>query len=353
MPTSARRADQYAIVRTMAHTHNDHDASQWMLSGYFYTPIAQTLQYPSMGSVFSRVAGSSGPVPPYWHMPLYGKFVVKAPEGFGAGYLGRAYDPILVEGDPNQPGFHFPGLSLPEGMSPERVSRRQSLLGRLDDAVRSVEQAGTVATMDRHYQQAFDLVSSSAVRQAFQLDREDPRTRDRYGRNQFGQCTLLARRLVEAGARFVNVRGPGSSFAWDTHARNFTQHKNDLVPPMDTAFAALLDDLAARGLLETTLVLLMGEFGRTPKINANAGRDHWQYCYSVAIAGGGVQGGHVVGESDSQGAYPRTSPYWPQDLCATVYRQLGIDWTRELSTPDGRPMRVLPDPSRPIMELFG
>jgi hypothetical protein len=353
LPHLAQRADKFALVRTMAHTHNDHDASQWMLSGYFYTPTATVLQYPSMGSVFTRLNAGPGDFPPYWHMPIYGKFVVNAPEGFGAGYLGHKFDPLLVDGDPNRPGFTFRGLALPGDMDPTRFTRRLSLLETVEQSVRHVEQTNLVDGVDENYQKAFSLITSAKVREAFAIDNEDPRTRDRYGRSQFGQNTLLARRLIEVGARFVNVRWPGRGFAWDTHSNNFNGHKNTLVPPVDQALSALLDDLDARGLLDTTLVLCMGEFGRTPKINANAGRDHWQYCYSIAAAGAGIQGGQVIGASDAQGAHPRTRPFWPHDLCATIYHLLGVDWQQSLPTNIGRALPILPARSEPIWQLFG
>jgi uncharacterized protein (DUF1501 family) len=228
-----------------------------------------------------------------------------------------------------------PNLDLPEGVTARRLGERQSLLGRLGGGPAGAEAAAR--SFDANQAKAFTLVSTAEVRRAFDLGREAPRLRDCYGRHSWGQSHLLARRLVEAGVRFVTtVNGP--SIIWDTHADNFRRLKDQLVPPMEQAFAALLDDLADRGLLESTLVIWLGDFGRTPTINANAGRDHWPGCYSAVLAGGGIRGGQVVGASDRLGAYPKTQPVTPADLHATVFTALGYDpHAITYLSPEGRP----------------
>jgi arylsulfatase A-like enzyme len=251
-----------------------------------------------------------------------------------------------IDDNPNSPTFAVPGLALPAGLSVERISHRRSLM---EDAQR----IDTAAPgWDKFQHQAFDTLLSAEARGAFAIDREDPRLRDRYGRHIHGQCLLLARRLVEAGVRLVTVNwhDDGRNF-WDTHGDNFNRLKNDLMPPADQGFAALLDDLAARRLLDTTLVVWVGEFGRAPRITAaNAGREHWPRCYSAALAGAGIRGGIVRGASDRWAAYPASQPTSPEDLGATILHALGVDPATVIHDSLNRPMRI--NDGNPLVDLF-
>jgi uncharacterized protein (DUF1501 family) len=230
------------------------------------------------------------------------------------------------------------------------MRKRQSLLGNLDTGIRQAEDQA-MRDLDLAQQKAFNLVTSSEVRKAFDLSQEPAKVRDRYGRHTWGQSHLLARRLVEAGAKFVTTVN-GQSIIWDTHKDNFNGHKNRLVPPMETAYSALLEDLSERGLLDETLVIWMGDFGRTPKINSDAGRDHWPQCYSMVLAGGGIRGGQVIGESDATAAFPNSRPVTPADIHATVYRALGYDpHATTYPSLDGRPIPL--SEGEAITELFG
>jgi hypothetical protein len=261
--------------------------------------------------------------------------VYLTPGQFG-GCLGSRHDPLVLNGDPNAPDFRVPNLSLDAEVSTARLQERRTLLGAIDSRPSAIE--GTISRdFDMNRTKAFTLVSSSQVQRAFDLSQEPARVRDHYGRHSWGQSHLLARRLIESGVRFVTtVNGP--SIVWDTHKDNFPRLKDRLVPPMEQAFVALLDDLEARGLLESTLVVWMGDFGRTPLINKDGGRDHWPPCYSVVLAGGGIRGGQVIGESDRDGAYPKESPVMPADIHATVFTALGYDpHAITYLSPEGRP----------------
>ena len=265
--------------------------------------------------------------------------------GQDAGWLGKTYDPFRVEGNPNDSDFRVAGLDLPEGISPKRMRHRRELL------TDNVPKCSTA--WDTFQSCAMDALTNAEAEGAFRIDREDPRLRDNYGRHIHGQCLLLARRLVESGVGLVtaNWHDDGQNF-WDTHANNFNRLKNDLMPPSDRAFAALLDDLSARGLLDETLVVWVGEFGRNPRITAgNAGREHWPRCYSAALAGGGIAGGQVYGASDRWAAYPAHDPVSPDDLGATILYALGVDPAQELTDSLGRPLRI--NNGRPVVELFG
>jgi hypothetical protein len=333
LPRLAQRADRYAIVRSLHHRHVGHNAGMyWSIVGRPYR-IDSTLINPSPGDCpsfgtlvgwLARRDGYSGPLPPYVILPAphCDSTAYITPGQFG-GCLGATYDPFVLHSDPNAPHFKVPNLSLAEGMTAQRFQERQSLVGRLDDLPSRIE-TPLRADFDANRAKAFALVSSAQVQRAFDLSRESPTVRDRYGRHTWGQSHLLARRLIEAGVRFVTtVNGP--SIVWDTHKDNFKRLKDRLVPPMEQAFAALLDDLAERGLLDSTLVVWLGDFGRTPLINKDAGRDHWPQCYSAVLAGGGLRGGQVVGESDGIGAHPKERPVAPADIHATVFAALGYD----------------------------
>jgi hypothetical protein len=346
MPRLALRSDRYAVIRTVHHRHGAHNAGMhWSIVGRPY-PRDETRINPSRHDLpcfgtlvgwLARRDGYTGRLPPYVITPAphCDSKVYLTPGQFG-GCLGASYDPFVLNSDPNAPAFQVPNLSLAAEVSAQRLRQRRSLLGRLDDSVASG--AGSLAQeYSINQDRAFELVTSPEVQRAFDLSREPAQVRDRYGRHTWGQSHLLARRLVEAGVRFVTtVNGP--SIVWDTHKANFVRLKDRLVPPMEQAFAALLDDLAERGLLDRTLVVWMGDFGRTPTINKDAGRDHWPACYSMVLAGGGIHGGQVIGESDRIGGHPKDNPVTPADVHATVFTALGYDSqaTTYLS-PEGRP----------------
>jgi hypothetical protein len=359
LPKLSQHADKYAIVRTVHHRHTQHNTGMyWSIVGRPYR-IDSTLinpshnDYPSFGTLVGWLAqrdGYSGPLPPYVITPLphCDSMAYVTPGQFG-GCLGAKYDPFVLRADPNAPNFRVPNLSLDPAMTTTRFGERRSLLGQLNDQLHHIAGAAA-ADLDVNRAKAFSLVTSPLVQRAFDLSQEPPPVRDRYGRHSWGQSHLLARRLIEAGVRFVTtVNGP--SIIWDTHLDNFNRLKNRLVPPMEHAFAALLDDLADRGLLDSTLVVWMGDFGRTPIINKAAGRDHWPRCYSMVLAGGGIRGGQVVGESDRLGAYPWSNPVTPADIHATVFTALRYDphQTAYLS-PEGRPFPL--SDGQPIRQLL-
>jgi hypothetical protein len=333
MPRLAARSDRLAVVRTVHHSHRAHNAGMyWSIVGRPY-PRDETRINPSRTDLpcfgtlvgwLSRRDGYSSPLPPYviTPSPHCDSKVFLTPGQFG-GCLGASYDPFVLNSDPNAANFQVPNLSLVEGVSSQRLEQRRLLLDRFAVDRSTVAEIGT-QDFDRNRSKAFQLVASPDVQRAFDLSREPAPVRDRYGRHSWGQSHLLARRLVEAGVRFVTtVNGP--SITWDTHKDNFGRLKGRLVPPMEQGFAALLDDLAERGLLDSTLVVWMGDFGRTPAINKDAGRDHWSHCYSMVLAGGGIQGGRVIGESDHLGAYPKDYPVTPADVHATIFTALGYD----------------------------
>jgi hypothetical protein len=346
LPRMAVRADKLAIVRSVHHKQSSHNAGMyWSIVGRPYRKDSTLINpsptdYPSFGTLVGWLAqrdGYSGAVPPYviTPEPHCDSKVYITPGQYG-GCLGLRYDPFVLHGDPNAADFRVRNLRMHESLTAERLGERTELLGKLGASARPVP-APTAANLEEHRQKAATMVISGDAAEAFDLSREPDAVRQRYGRHTWGQSHLLARRLVEGGARFVTtVNGP--SITWDTHLDNFGRLKNKLVPPMEQAYAALLDDLSERGLLDSTLVIWMGDFGRTPIINKDAGRDHWPQCYSVVLAGGGIRGGQVVGRSDKTGAYPSDRPVTPADLHATVFRALGYDH-RKISymTIDGRP----------------
>jgi hypothetical protein len=309
--------------------------------------------WPHLGAVIARLTPPRGALPPAVILPWIVSHPAapggKAPGQHG-GWLGKAYDPFLVAGDPNAEGFRVPGLGLPDGVGPERIGTRKALLARLPGGLG----AGSLASWDRNQERAMDALVSADARGAFQLEREDPRVRDRYGRHIHGQGLLLARRLVEAGVPLVTVFWPNDgitnvSVYWDTHNRNFVDLRERLMPPADRAFSALLDDLEARGLLDETLVVWTGEFGRTPRVGQSVvggagagadGRDHWPHCFSTVLAGAGIRGGVVHGASDRWAAHPARDPVTPADVAATIYHALGIDPALELRDPLDRPLRL-------------
>lgn len=344
MPHLAKQADKYAVVRNVSHTQGAHSPGQrYLQTGNRKIP---SLEYPDYGAVVSKEHRSPKGVPQYVLAPSGGSNSAS----YSSGYLGVAHGPFTALGDPNAKEYSVRALATPEGLSLAQVEGRRRLLQRVDTRFRGVDIANqNVDGMDKSYQKAFDILQSKTVRKAFDIDSEQAKIRDTYGRHTFGQTCLLARRLVEAGTRCVSIYSGG----WDTHENNFTDLKSKLLPPWDQGLAALIADLHHRGMLENTLVWCTGEFGRTPKINdKGAGRDHWARAMSMLYAGGGTRGGQVIGATDKTGAEPDGDAYSPDDAAASFYHALGIDHRHEYHTSDGRPVMIVANGS-PIKELFG
>lgn len=344
LPNLAKAFRHFAVVRSVRHTNPGHlPASHWMMTGYQPPSAARRNFNPYLGAVVARTRGPNAPgMPAYVGVP--GKQIFG-----GAGYLGAAYNPFTTESDPNATGYQPRNLTLPVELTAERLRERQGLLRDLNHAQASLEDLCQSTGLDEFTRAAVDMVTNARVRDAFDIGREPVSVRDRYGRTGAGQRCLLARRLVEAGVTFVTVL-PGGE--WDTHIGNFKTLKKVSLPPLDRALATLVTDLHDRGLDRRVLVLVSGEFGRTPKINANAGRDHWPRAMSVLFAGGGLGGGQAIGATDSRAMYPTTRPYSPGDVLATVYRFLGIPTGQEFADEAGRPLPILNE-GVPIPELFG
>ncbi len=363
MPRIARWCHKLAYIRSMTHNIANHNPGTYLtITGH--TPERDVVQvgatstdWPAFGAAAARFRPHSGPVPAFVQIPHVAfDQVYKCPGQWG-GLLGRAYDPLIVTGDPNSADYRLDELSLSAGLSAARLEDRRSLLRALERQIRRGE-ASMAAGLDVYRERAFAILSSVQTRQAFNLADEPEHMRERYGRNKVGQSYLLTRRLVEAGVRFVtcfNGSNPGDG--WDTHENNFNRLRNNLMPPDDKAFSALLEDLETRGLLETTLVIWAGEFGRKPQIaQAGAtfvgagGRDHWPQCYTVVLAGGGVRPGFLYGASDRIAAYPSEKPTSPADFAATLYWALGIDPRSEFRDHQGRPLAL--SEGTPVTELF-
>jgi hypothetical protein len=335
-----------------------------MLTGYPYArpntecnpPRAS--DWPCLGAVVKRLRPGQGGLPPAVTLPeqmISNANIIAI--GQNAGFLGRAADPWLLTCDPSAGDFQIPQLELPAEVPPLRLHGRRSLLHQLNRHLDAVDQSGLIARYHGQSRQAFDLLRSGRARRAFALEQEPPAVRERYGWHKFGQSVLLARRLIEAGVSLVQVNWPrekgdmaSNSPVWDTHSKNSERLKKALMPGMDQAYAALLEDLDERGLLEETLVVWMGEFGRTPKINASGGRDHWGHVFSVALAGGGIRGGVVYGASDSIGGHPKTDLVQPHDLAATIFHCLGLGPDAEIHDPLGRPVAI--SRGRVLKQLF-
>jgi len=352
LPLLATRAHQFAIVRSMTHDLPGHEqATHFVLTGIDRLPVGATHMasrndWPCYASALNYLQPRQDGIPNGVLLPTY------LHNGYGfsgqdAGVLGARFDPLHVKQDPNAEKFRFDSLQLPQGVTTGALLDRRRLLAELDSHCQPAERSRQYSEFDSYQQEAFSMLSTSAVGRAFHLDEESTEIRERYGRHQFGQSLLLARRLVEAGVPIVQAN-MGTMNNWDTHNSNFTQLKDRLLPPFDRGVATLLDDLGERGLLEHTLVVLVGEFGRTPKLGGNVGtpsyvpdgRDHWSGAFFAVFAGAGVQGGQVIGSSDAIAAYPATRPYRPSDLGATIYRTLGIDPESELRDRLNRPLRL-------------
>ena len=361
LPESARIMHKWSIIRSLHHADAGHSSGdQICFTGYPAAPEVPAEgpgnTMPSCGAVVAKQLGRKNPKLPAYVM------IPKMVPGTGAAYLGSGCNPFETIADPAKGGsFQVPNLGLPAGISLQRLDGRRALLDGLDNLRRDVDRSGQIEAMDQFDQRAWDMLSGKDARDAFDLDAEPRTVRERYGWipefkaptpdrcgvPAWSQRFLLARRLVEAGVRLatVDVRW------WDTHVQGFDTMRNGFLPRWDRAYSALIDDLDQRGLLESTMVIAWGEFGRTPKVNASAGRDHWPNVFSAAIAGGGVRGGRVIGSSDSQGGEPASNPKTPQDVLATMYRHLGIDTSVSYADHSGRPHPILPHGS-PIEELL-
>ena len=330
MPRLATRMQHAAILRAVTHPQAAHEsASAYMISGNRFRPGHN---FPSMGSLVGnqrRRSGGSG-LPPYIAIPHE--------RIRGGGHLGASFNPLSISGDPNRPDFRVPDMTLPSGIDEHRFQRRRVLANLVNNEFRSRRNSTVVDTIDQYAERAFEMILSPAARAALNLSREPDAVRERYGRNTFGQRLLMSRRLIEAGVPFVTVR----ESEWDHH-RNIFQRLKQQMPDIDHGLAALIGDLAERGRLAETLIIVMGEFGRTPKINENAGRDHWSQAFSVLLAGGGISGGQVIGASDRTGSRPVERPVTPEDLFHTVYRLLGIDPERFLKSTSGRDIQIVRD----------
>ncbi len=328
LPQTAQIADKLTIVRGMTHGEAAHErGTHNMFTGYRPSPA---IQYPSLGAVVSHELGSRNNLPPYVCVP-------NVPNEFaGTGYLSTAFGPFSLGGDPANKGFKVRDLNMREGITQERFDRRRSILSTVDEHFRTMEKSDSITAMDSFYQAAYSLVSSNEAREAFNLAAETDAIKTEYGENEAGQRMLMARRLVEGGVRLVSLTFGG----WDHHS-NIAGAMNGQMPKFDQAFAALIRDLDRRGMLDKTLVMVSSEFGRTPKINKDAGRDHWPRVFSVAFAGGGFKKGYVHGSSDPTGGEPDTDALTVENMAATVYRCLGINSDKRLMAAGNRPIDIV------------
>jgi hypothetical protein len=339
LPRLAKQMHRATLIRSAHHSvNNAHAAAVYTaLTGHDRGDATVAIgagpnDFPAIGAVVGQERPPANPVVPYVSLPYMTKEGAGGPPqpGFFGGLLGRTRDPLWVLRDPNAPTFAVPELSPAPDLPASRLGKRRDLLRG-------------VGELDPVQQKAFDLLTAPATQRAFRLDLESDRTRDAYGRNIYGQSVLLARRLIEAGTRVACISwAPDANATWDTHGKNFEALKTRLLPQLDAAVSSLLDDLVARGLFDRTLVVVMGEFGRSPKLNANAGRDHWNFCYGLMLAGGSVKGGHVFGASDKIGGRPSSNPVSPADVIATIYHCLGVPRDLELRDNLDRPFQLVP-----------
>ena len=358
-PRMARHADKYSLIRTCYHTATAvHDTGyQMMQTGRLFTG---GIEHPHAGCVLGYVKGQRGEMPAHVLIPKpIGRTGGNLPHGHTAGYLGRQYDPFILNADPAVPNFQVPDLLPPAYISAVRADRRQRMRDAVDAATASFESNVQARQLDSNFQLAYRLMSSPQARESFNLDQEPAAVRDRYGRTRFGQSCLLARRLIERGVRFVTVNMFETVFdevTWDIHgSRPFTdiaQMSREVAPNFDRAYSALLEDLTERGLYSNTIVTAMGEFGRTPKINPAGGRDHHPGVWTIMMGGGPIKGGRVVGESDELGYRPKSRPVTTGEVAATLYRGLGLDVHRELPGPQNRPLPLVDFGVQAVGELF-
>ncbi len=337
LPKLAAHTDKMALIRSVTHTDNNHSTSaHWMLTGNKHRLTAEnfgasSIDHPHMGSVLTKLLPSASGMPTFVSLPeRIGTTAGFVTPGQTAGLLGNRYDPFFIESDPNDANFKIDALVERVGIDPERVGSRRALQNALNQAQAGLEATRPVQSMNAYYQRATELVTSPAARAAFNLSAEPESLRDQYGRGTFGQSLLLARRLLESGVRLVTVywhrdkSRAAEDTTWDTHGNNFKQLKSRLIPQVDQPLAQLFTDLTERGLLDDTLVVWSSEFGRTPRVNGGAGRDHWGACNSIWMAGGGVPGGQIYGKSDAQAAFPADNPVSPADVSATMFHLLGV-----------------------------
>ncbi len=337
LPRLSQVADKFALLRSFTHTDSNHGpADHWMLTGYapragFNPSLKPNNQFPSLGSIVAKSLGPRGSVPPYVCLP-------RMHSSCGPAYLGPTAAPFVVEADPNAPDFSVPDLLPPLTVDAGRLGSRRDLLQTVDRFARSEEaKANAAANTTRTFREsAFSLMASPQTKAAFDIGLEPDTLRDEYGRHSLGQSLLMSRRLVEAGVRCVTIDHTN----WDTHYDNFNTLKNDLLPHLDSGLSALLRDLHDRSLNQKTLVVVMGEFGRTPRVNKDAGRDHWGPSNCILLSGGGVRGGLVLGETNAHGEKPVGDTTGPADLAATICHCLGIDPDNEFHTPEGRPVKI-------------
>ncbi|MFM8274830.1 MAG: DUF1501 domain-containing protein [Gemmata sp.] len=344
LPEQAKIMDKFSVVRSAYHTNAGHGmGSQWMQTGYQATIEVNDNIFPSTGAVVAKLKGANEPgLPAYVNLPRKVSFG-------NAAYLGASYNPFSPDANPTDPSFQVKNLKLPGKVTAERLEARKKLVSDIDTIRRDIDLKGDVAGLDTFYRDALEMVTNTKAQAAFDVNKEPVKLRDRYGRNDLGQCCLLARRLVESGVTFVTVQAGGG---WDTHGNNFTELKRKLLPQYDAAVAALIQDLHDRGLSDDVLVMTLGEFGRTPKINKDAGRDHWPGAMSVVYAGGGLKMGQLIGTTDSTASYPTSKPYTPGSVLSTMYHCLGIDHRHVFYDDAKRPMPVLNE-GDPIRELVG
>ena len=358
-PKTAKRADRFSLVRSVYHTATAvHDTGhQMMQTGRLFSG---GIEYPHVGSVLTYLKGQRSEVPGYVLLPKpIGRTGGNLPHGHSAGFLGKQYDPFILNADPNDKHFKVPDLLPPDYISAVRAQRRQRMREAVDGAVASFEKQPQAKQLDDNFHLAYRLMSSPQARAAFDLAREPEKMRDAYGRTRFGQSCLLARRLIEAGVRLVTVNMFETVFdeiTWDIHGSrpftDITEMAKQVAPNFDQAYSTLLEDLKERGLYESTVVVAMGEFGRTPKINPAGGRDHHPGVWTILIGGGPVKGGRVVGESDELGYVPKTRPVTPGEVAATLFKGLGLDPHKELTGPQNRPLPLADYSVQPIKELF-
>ena len=358
-PRMAQHADKFSLVRSCYHTAAAvHDTGhQMMQTGRLFTGGIIT---PHAGCVLSYLRGRKSDLPAHVILPEpMGRTGGNLPHGQDAGFLGKAHDPFALMADPSKPNFQVPDLLPPAQIGEARLDRRRRLRSIVDDTVKNFEASDSAQLLDSNFQAAFRLMTSAQAREAFDLSKEPQQVRDRYGMTRFGQCCLLARRLIEAGVRFVTVNTFITVFdeiTWDIHgSKPFTsiEGMRDIVAPMyDQAYSALLEDLVERGMLENTLVCNLAEFGRTPRVNPAGGRDHWPQVWTQYFAGGGVQGGRVVGRSDPIGGVPAERPVEAAEVVATIFKSLGLDLETKLPGPQSRPFPLVDFGKREIEELF-
>jgi hypothetical protein len=355
IPRLAAMANRYALIRSLTHPDNTHTvAMHYMLTGVRHArpetnPQNAPDDFPCFGAVVNQVRATATWLPAAVSLNAPANQVSASNHifpGFFAGRLGRVHDPLFVPQNANTPDFR----PLPTAPDADRLPARRRLLATIDEQVGHLERRDAVRALDGYYNKAFDLLTAPAARQAFDLRQEPERLRSRYGSTPFGQGCLLARRLIEAGVSLVTVNWERDDAFWDTHKNNFADLKTKLLPNMDQGVSALLSDLEQRGLLDETLVVWLSEFGRTPKINAAAGRDHWAACNSILLAGAGIPGGQVHGASDRLAAYPARDPVTPEDLAATIYHLLGIDPEIRLQAADARPFTL--SMGKPLLSML-